>query len=97
MVSETLVVSNDVKQQWHLAKENTLSNFTNNLFSFTKDFTQECVSSIKFKTPAKRVASGVKVATINLNQDEEEVHHSTNRFTRKLSKKMKSQQSDIDS
>ncbi|XLR21886.1 replication protein A 70 kDa DNA-binding subunit A-like [Arachis hypogaea] len=64
---------------------------------FNMDFTQECVSSIKFKTPAKRVASGVKVATINLNQDEEEVHHSTNRFTRKLSKKMKSQQSDIDS
>ncbi|RYR78370.1 hypothetical protein Ahy_A01g003145 [Arachis hypogaea] len=62
----------------------------------TMDFTEESVSNLKFKTPAKRTTSGVKIGNININLIEEEGQNSTNRLRSKGTKKLKSQLSDSD-
>ncbi|RYR47677.1 uncharacterized protein LOC107607840 [Arachis ipaensis] len=62
----------------------------------TMNFTEESVSSLKFKTPAKRTISGVKIGNININLIEEEGQNSTNRLRSKGTKKLKSQLNDSD-
>ncbi|XLR20079.1 hypothetical protein S83_047991, partial [Arachis hypogaea] len=53
------------------------------------------VSSLKYKTPAKRALNGVKSSTTTINEHDEEGQLSTNRFSHKGGKKQKSQLIDI--
>nr|XP_025648038.1 uncharacterized protein LOC112743018 [Arachis hypogaea] len=53
------------------------------------------VSSLKYKTPAKRALNGVKSSTTTINEHDEEGQLSTNRFSHKGGKKQKSQLIDV--
>ncbi|RYR14773.1 hypothetical protein Ahy_B04g071467 [Arachis hypogaea] len=56
---------------------------------------EEDVSSLKYKTPAKRALNGVKSSTTTINEHDEEGQLSTNRFSHKGGKKQKSQLIDV--
>ncbi|XP_057740375.1 replication protein A 70 kDa DNA-binding subunit B-like [Arachis stenosperma] len=58
----------------------------------TVDSMEDCVESLKYKTPAKRIAGSLKYGSVV----DEECQLSTNRFTRKGGKKLKSQTSEAD-
>ncbi|KAL4322302.1 hypothetical protein AHAS_Ahas14G0196900 [Arachis hypogaea] len=58
----------------------------------TVDSMEACVESLKYKTPAKRIAGSLKYGSVV----DEECQLSTNRFTRKGGKKLKSQTSEAD-
>ncbi|QHO12363.1 Replication protein A 70 kDa DNA-binding subunit A [Arachis hypogaea] len=60
----------------------------------TLDSMEECISSLKFKTSAKRAVGGSKPGLINVNNLEDEGHLSTNKFNRKGAKKLRSQLND---
>ncbi|XLU82079.1 hypothetical protein S245_005499, partial [Arachis hypogaea] len=60
------------------------------------DSAEKSVSSLKFKTPAKRTISGVKIGNININLIKEEGQNSTNRLRSKGTEKLKSRLSDSD-
>ncbi|KAL1308614.1 hypothetical protein AAHE18_17G119500 [Arachis hypogaea] len=68
------------------------TNPTNNV----EDGMEECISNLKYKTPAKRACSRMKPASNGLNHIENEGQLSTNKFSRKGSKKKKSLMNELD-
>nr|XP_025702539.2 replication protein A 70 kDa DNA-binding subunit A-like [Arachis hypogaea] len=60
------------------------------------DVVEECISSLKYKTPSKNITNGLKNSPLSLNEDEEEGQLSTNRFSRKMGKRQKCVNLDAD-
>ncbi|KAL1308615.1 hypothetical protein AAHE18_17G119500 [Arachis hypogaea] len=69
---------------------------TDNDTQYTMDGMEECISNLKYKTPAKRACSRMKPASNGLNHIENEGQLSTNKFSRKGSKKKKSLMNELD-
>ncbi|XP_020967116.1 uncharacterized protein LOC107615366 isoform X2 [Arachis ipaensis] len=60
------------------------------------DVVEECISSLKYNTPPKKITNGLKNSPLSLNEDEEEGQLSTNRFSRKMGKRQKCVNFDAD-
>ncbi|XP_052113681.1 replication protein A 70 kDa DNA-binding subunit A-like [Arachis duranensis] len=76
--------------------ENVVNLNTDNDTQRTMDGMEECISNLKYKTPAKRACSEMKPASNGLNHIEKEGQLSTNKFSRKDSKKQKSLMNEVD-
>ncbi|XLS48431.1 hypothetical protein HN51_022789, partial [Arachis hypogaea] len=76
--------------------KNIPESLPNKLAANEDDSAEKSVSSLKFKTPAKRTISGVKIGNININLIKEEGQNSTNRLRSKGTEKLKSRLSDSD-
>ncbi|XP_016195509.1 uncharacterized protein LOC107636521 [Arachis ipaensis] len=75
---------------------NVVAIISDNDPELTLDSMEECMSSLKFKTPAKRAVGGSKPGLINVSNLEDEGQLSTNKFNRKGAKKLRSQLNDGD-
>ncbi|KAL4371106.1 hypothetical protein AHAS_Ahas06G0132600 [Arachis hypogaea] len=69
---------------------NVVAIISDNDPELTLDSMEECISSLKFKTPAKRAVGGSKHGLINVNNLEDEGKLSTNKFKCKGAKKLRS-------